>query len=279
MNPQDSSTLRDELEVMLAKMYYSYSIIRDKERKRRWAVNLVTLMTALFFVVGLFLIRQQYGRPITLPESLLHKAFPVYFPLTGFVVWAGFMGGFMSLIVRLVSIPTKGDEETLLAELETVIKTLYASPVIGAIFALLLYLALAAQLLTGSFFPTLAPLKTSNVTTSSQPKKAASNTNELSKTSAPASSASPGRGKVKITPASGPAKALPPEKAAPQVEVQASNRDYELNLIRKDLNEVLPQDGKNFALLLVWCFIAGYAQTFVPDKLKAITSKAGKSGS
>ena len=33
-------------------------------------------------------------------------------------------------------------------------------------------------------------------------------------------------------------------------------------------------DGTEFSKLLVWCFIAGFAEKFVPDKLTAMTQKA-----
>jgi hypothetical protein len=227
---------RNEIEVMLAKIHYSYSIIRDKERKRRDSINKITAITALFFLVGMFCVRMQYGANVPVADAWTHRKFPIYFPTVAFVVWSGFIGGFMSLLVRLVNIPTKGDDATLLAELETVTRTLYSGPIIGGIFALLLYFTFSAKLVTGDLFPQMMTYTQAMDQKTKQPI------------------------------------ANPPE---------ADKRDLgdvELTTLYRELKLFMPVDGRSLALLLVWCFIAGYAQTFVPDKLKAITTRGTSGG-
>ena len=221
-NPPDEGALRSQLEMTLTNLYYYYSIIRDKEEKRRYAIQWVTLFTTLSAVTGLLLLFNAYGPPAQSEHPLIRP----YFPLTGFVIWAGLVGGMMSLLVRLVNIPTKGDESTLVAELETAIRTMWTGPVMGAVFAVILHLTFAAGLVQGAIIPTLKS--------------------------------------VKVAPVA-PIREGPP---APPWQVKAAKVDDDpaRTELGQQMETFLPTDGKNLALLLVWCFLAGYSQTLVPDK-------------
>jgi hypothetical protein len=117
------------------------------------------------------------------------------------------------------------------------------SPLYGAIFASLLFVLFAAGILQGSAFPKIE-------TVGSDRNQAVTTTTETAANPSASPSASP-------TPA--PVPSAPPKARVLQV--------------KEFLRETGPRDGVSFALLMIWSFIAGFAERLVPDTLNRLVAK------
>jgi hypothetical protein len=151
----------------------------------------------------------------------------------GTVALAGIMGGSLSMLQRIQNAPV-GDPLFNLATLTNSWRGLSLSPLFGAVFASLLFVLFAAGILQGAAFPRIETVS-SNVAN-------------------PVQSASGEAGK---TEASSPTET--------QRTAQWSVTDF--------LRYTGPKDGVSFALLLIWSFMAGFAERLVPDFLNRFVAK------
>jgi len=130
------------------------------------------------------------------------------------VLLGGAIGGTMSLVQRVQSLPEADPLLFRLSGSTTVIQSLIIPPLTGSIFAGLLFLIFASGVLSGDFFPKFI---------------------------------------------------VPP--------VSANGVGFETFFFHTS-----PESGKAYALMIVWAFIAGFAERFVPDTINRLTSQrsAGK---
>ena len=126
---------------------------------------------------------------------------------------AGAIGGTMSLIQRVQSLPEADPLLFRLSGTTTVIQTLIVPPLTGSIFAGLLFLIFVSGVLSGDIFP-----------------------------------------KFVVTPPS------------------TKGVDFETFFFG-----TAPESGKAYALVMVWSFIAGFAERFVPDTIDRLTSQRSTS--
>jgi hypothetical protein len=126
---------------------------------------------------------------------------------------AGAIGGTMSLIQRVQSLPEADPLLFRLSGVTTVIQTLIVPPLTGSIFAGLLFLIFASGVLSGDVFP-----------------------------------------KFVVTPA------------------QPTGVDFQTFFFH-----TAPDSGKSYALVMVWSFIAGFLERFVPDTIDRLTAQRSTS--
>ncbi len=125
------------------------------------------------------------------------------------VLLAGAIGGTMSLVQRVQSLPEADPLLFRLSGATTIVQSLIIPPLTGSIFAGLLLLIFASGVLSGDFFPKF------------------------------------------IVP---PADALGVGFAT-------------------FYSHTAPESGKAYALMIVWAFIAGFAERFVPDTINRLTAQ------
>lgn len=124
---------------------------------------------------------------------------------------AGAVGGTMSLIQRVQSLPEGDPLLFRLSGSTTITQTLSIPPLAGAIFAAVLFMIFAGHLLTGTIFPVL----------------------------------------YDATPA----------------------KDQHGISFGVFFDSTIASSAKDFALMLVWAFIAGFAERFVPDTINRLTAQ------
>jgi hypothetical protein len=141
------------------------------------------------------------------------------------------------------------------------------SPLYGGIFASLLFVLFAAGILHGSVFPTIhTPKAVSIALPAPTPTPSASPAPLLNVPATSSPTSSPGPGLSANQPE---AKATPSSETAPTA--QASNES--VLQIKDFLQETGPADGISYALLIIWSFLAGFAERLVPDTLNRLVAK------
>jgi len=228
---------------VLTESYSVYSLARDKEDTRTRAIVNVAVVNLVLFVMGMLLIKLAYGPSYT-PSKALWTIGPIWLPTMMLVIWAGALGGMTSLLWRLSQVQTRSeDTTTLLVEVRQGIRSAsYTSPVVGAVFAFILYAAFCAHLIDGELFPSMKTAPSDDT------------------------------GK--------PAVSRPLPDPPPPATVVHPPSPYEKQSaeIAGFILEMEPEHGRDFSLILVWAFIAGFFEKFVPDSLDKLVKKSDSSG-
>ncbi len=160
------------------------------------------------------------------------------------VIFAGVLGGFLSCQQRLQSAQ---NIDPLLKELQLAsgwFSVVVLAPLSGGVFGVVIYMLFVAGLLSGGLFPSFG--------TTSQPAA----------TTAPVASPRPA--------------AAAPKKGgvAPSVPQPAPGSSGGSGMsFDRFIGESDPVDAASYGKLLVWAFIAGFAERFVPDVLTRIAGQ------
>lgn len=274
--------LRADLEYLLSKVYLYYAILPVRERLRDWLTNRAVLIT-IAAVIGIgILILINVLWSVLGHESNPVNAVSVVFVTVLTVVLAGIVGGCVSMLQRIQSAPSEGDALFNLAALTNGWKGIFLSPLYGGIFAALLFVLFAAGLLEGSAFP---KINTPRRVFQQTPVPA------LATPPSPSISPRPSRGSATASPVESPAvdgdespspspTVTPSPTATPTPAVSAAPsgglQRMQIMDIKGFLTATGPADGVSYALLIIWSFIAGFAERLVPDTLNRLVTKNEK---
>lgn len=300
--------LRADLEYLLSKVYLYYAILPVRERLRDWLTNWAVIITlGAVVVIGILISVNVY---LNISRSVAVKAddgislaeISVVFVTVLTVALAGIVGGCVSMLQRIQSAPSEGDALFNLAALHNGWKGIFLSPLYGGIFASLLFVLFAAGLLEGSAFPRIntprrqwgpqaatsspSPVPSTARSPAATPSLGASRT--VSATPSPAESPTanePADSQPANTPVVGgtsanPAPKEPPRQGSPTQSPSPSGGGALQRLPVMEIKDFLrhtgPADGTSYALLIVWSFIAGFAERLVPDTLNRLVTKSEK---
>ena len=242
--------LRADIRYLLNKFYLYYAMLPLRECLRDQLTSQAVRVTVLSFIVfgvlvalglgaGRSLLRYYWNYELRIDSFVLTIAAIVFF---------GILGGCVSMLQRIQSVPTEGDALFNLAAIANGWRGLSLSPLYGGIFAILLFIMFSAGILQGTVFPKIATAAGSEILVNVQ----------TTASSPPASGANP--------------QALPEASPSPTTTPSDTQKTGILQL--KDfLTRTGPQDGVSFALLIIWSFIAGFAERFVPDTLNRLVAK------
>lgn len=255
-----AEVLRADIRYLLGQFYLHYSLmplhegLRDEltRRARKWTLIFLGIFTLLI------LSSQLLGR--FFPErfsGLVDSTVAIVTSTVGVVIFAGIMGGCVSMLQRIQSAPSEGDALYNLSALSHGWKGISLSPLYGAIFAMLLYVLFTAGILKGAIFPEVETLRDNPA------KLSASHTQGTPRATPPASehaaAATPSPEPALTTPSNIPTP-LPTPGSPPAVR-------------SLPFSDTAPVDGKSYALLVIWSFIAGFAERLVPDTLNRLVTK------
>jgi hypothetical protein len=239
--------LRADIRYLLSKFYLYYAMLPMREHYREELTTRAVRMTKWILFIIVALIVASFGGVLALERFSRYGDLTGAFGLTvGSVAFAGIVGGCVSMLQRIQSAPSEGDALFNLASLTVGWRGLSLSPLYGGIFASLLFILFAAGILQGSIFPKIATATNNQTAANSTPSPAADQ----------------------------PAPTTPPTGAAVPTPTPLTDTQIIGILQIKDfLKQTGPKDGVSFALLIIWSFIAGFAERLVPDTLNRLVAK------
>jgi hypothetical protein len=267
-NPPDPKTapiqeLRADTERILDEFHWIYAFAPIRDQKRDSLSKTVFWITLVLLVVVLAVAAVAY-----FSSAVNQKSFKIPpMPVLPIVIGMGMIGGYVSLQRRIQAVPTTGDPIVNISQISNSRFSVYLAPISGAVFAALLYLIFIGGLLKGPLFPTISTAlgKCDSADTNLAGKTASGFTEDKSRTSdtTPAG----------VTPTT-TAGATPSPAVAASTE---KGTDCQKTVALTDFVTVTgPATGVDFAVLLVWAFIAGFAERFVPDTIDRLVSQASQ---
>lgn len=284
--------LRADIKYLLSKFYLYYALLPVREAVRDNLTKKAVIVTSAAVVLIALAIGLNVGGTFWIPGVEQYSAVVVTV-LT--VALAGIVGGCVSMLQRIQAAPTDGDALFNLAALTNGWRGILLSPLYGGIFACLLFILFAGGILNGSVFPTIvsssrgaatsptpAPLASPASAPAPSVSKTTSPVTGVEKTQSP--SASPGS-TANPTPTPGSSrKATASPAGSPDVRMAAVKADFSPSpapatstsrvlQIKDFLRETGPQSGIAYALLIIWSFLAGFAERLVPDTLNRLVQK------
>ena len=256
-------TLRADIKYLLSKIYLYYALLSVRERLRERLTLEALGITIFCVVVIVLLVWFDVGDASPLKNGAMKYDLSALFGVTvATVALAGTLGGCVSMLQRIQSAPSEGDALFNLASLTNGWVGLFLSPVYGGIFSSLLFVLFTAGILSGSVFPKI----TTPGSPSSPPATASTAGSPNANPAVNAAEGSP-------SPSSSAAANSSPISSPSVAASPGPNEESASLKIANFLRETGPKDGISYALLIIWSFIAGFAERLVPDTLNRMVAK------
>jgi hypothetical protein len=201
--------LRADIEYLLGQIYLRYAMTPVHASIHDWFSRIVAYITLLGLIVVIafvFLITRTSSEGVF---ELFGISMYMRASTLTIVIFVGAMGGLVSMQQRFQSVSDEGDSIDNVSKLARRWFDIFSSAISGAIFAVVLYLAIAGGLLAGDLFPHIT---------------------------------------------------------SPDLKDQPATFVW-------FLQNTEPEKGSDYAKLLIWSFIAGFAERFVPDTLSRFIAR------
>ena len=272
--------LRADIRFLLSKFYLYYALLPMREGLRDRLTKKAVIVTSCVVVLIAFAIALNVGGSLWIPG--LAQYLPVVVTVLT-VTLAGIIGGCVSMLQRIQSAPTEGDALFNLAALTNGWRAILLAPLYGGIFACLLFVMFAGGVLNGAVFPTIVTPSRSAAAVAASPTPASPPS--VGKAASPSPSATPPLTTSDAGKTASPTSPSQAATATPRTEIQktetpsptpsgAAARPSPAVLQIKDfLRETGPSSGVAYALLIIWSFLAGFAERLVPDTLNRLVQK------
>ena len=244
--------LREDLDRILTEFHWRYQTTPLREAER----NRISFRIALFMLAAILIVlgAMYYDYSTKLQTGLSTVLM---------VLLMGAMGACLSLQHRIQSLPASGDAILNILSLRNGWVSIFLAPISGAVFAFVLFLTFSAGLLQGTLFPEVVSTKTETPTANARVVEL-TRRKEAADTAAVAA-----RTVADQAPTDAPAQAKSVE-----TEAEAEKATVALNAAEarglsflEFLKKSIPKTVSDLAKLLLWCFIAGFAERLIPDTL------------
>lgn len=243
--PETIQLLTADYKYLLDEFFLGYAYISAREELRTKLLMYGAALTLFFFLIAGSVATLAFttgNRRLVLASSIVST--------TLVVIFAGATGAFMSMQQRLQSVNNQGDPIYNLSLLTHGWFSIFLSPLSGAIFAVVLYLFFAGGLLTGAIFPKIdtldAPTNDIVVTVEESPDTTAGESAGAQET---------------------------PSTETGERSSSVAVRQNDIVGLTDFFPQTGPGTGKDFALLLIWSFVAGFAERLVPDTVVRLVNQ------
>ena len=298
LSPEFEMALREDIKYLLKVFYLDYSLMKVREGVREQLMRKGTIWTLWALgIIGLFIFLNDLGSKAPHGDRMYIYTRGL---TVGVVVAAGCVGGLMSMLQRILNAPNEGDALFNLASLTNGWRSIFLAPLTGAVFSVLLFVLFAGGVLKGTVFPDIytpsgrfgsisqirqtAPPDSSP---SPSPSPAVKRTPAQlpdepgAPTSSDATPATPSNSpKVKPSPESTKSPVATPTASvspspSPSPSPTSTATDNRNAIAFSDfIQQTGPTSGINYALLIIWSFLAGFLERLVPDALSKLVAKS-----
>ncbi len=268
--------LRQDGHFLLNEFFLRYSLMSAREHMRNNLLKIAALMAALTIIVGGVVAYLNFTATAGGTSGWGYGVTTL-----AVVMFAGIVGALVSMQQRIQAVPSEGDPIFLFSMLTHGRFGIFLSPISGAIFSVVLYLMFTGGLLSGKIFPRITTIggvatePTATVSPSPTPAPSARIAPTLTPAAAPRTTSSPLASPMPPT-LTTPMPSLAPTVAA-SVAAAPSPKPSPVSdepiLLNRFLKDTGPATGVDYALLMIWAFIAGFAERFVPDALNRLIAK------
>lgn len=280
--------LRADIKYLLSKFYLYYALMPVREGLRDDLTKKAVIATAAAVVLIMLAIALNVGAASQISWLTWLDQYSSVMVTLLTVTLAGIIGGCVSMLQRIQAAPSEGDALFNLAALTNGWRGILLSPIYGAIFASLLFVLFAGGILNGSVFPTIVTPSRSAIPQSSPTPSSTAALNVPigglpSGGSPPAATESPApQRRTSVSPVTTPLSLSETPAATPKPESKASPSPSPSPVatpkpgvlqIREFLIGTGPASGVAYALLIIWSFLAGFAERLVPDTLNRLVQK------
>jgi len=263
--------LQQDCQFLLNQFYLQYSMTSAREHMRNNLLKIAFFIAVVIIALGAFIAFVNnkgwwgLGKGVT---------------TLSVVIFAGVVGALVSVQQRIQTSPSEGEPLHNFALLTHGRFGIFLSPISGGISAAVLYLMFTGGLMTGTIFPEIGTISHPCVARPTPaPTPTPSPTSPLPASSSDTQSTTPS---TSTPPASSSDTQSTSTQPAPSSTTQSTpatttttSTSALIVLLNEFLKETGPCGGNNYAMLVIWAFIAGFAERLVPDALSRLIAKGG----
>jgi hypothetical protein len=259
--------MQQDCQFLLNQFYLQYSMTSAREHMRNNLLKIAFFIAVVIIALGAF---------VAFVNNKGWWGLGMGVTTLSVVIFAGVVGALVSVQQRIQTSPSEGEPLHNFALLTHGRFGIFLSPISGGISAAVLYLMFTGGLMTGALFPEIGAIshpcaarpKPTPAPASPLPASSSDTQSSTPSTSTPPASSSD-------TQSTSTQPATPSTPQSTPATTTTTPTPSLIVLLNDFLKETGPCGGNNYAMLVIWAFIAGFAERLVPDALTRLIAKGG----